>query len=152
MGQDISKSITPPPLTFQDCLVNDQIDLPRYLYYCRRSDNMQNALYHRRMLSKKRQCQHFHVSPNKRQKTQRSVKKHKLMVRDKDGLLREMVPTDTLWYLLYISNPPNNQRMLKLFRNRFRLPYDSFVELSETISTHPIFKRWTRSDAVGIKP
>ena len=88
----------------------------------------------------------------KKQKKIRSVKKYKTMVRDRDGLLRELLPTDTLWYLFYISNPPNTERLLKLFRRRFRLPYDTFITLSNDISTNPIFDRWNRCDAVGVKP
>ena len=102
---------------------------------------MQTTFYCRRISSKRRKHQHLHVSSNKRHKTPRSVKKHKLMVRDKDGSLRQLLPIDTLWYILYILNPPSNPRMLKLFRNRFRLPYESFLELSENIWTHPIFER-----------
>ena len=106
MGQDVSKTITPSPLTFLDCLVNDQIDLSRYLFYRRRQDFIMQTAHHKMMLSKKRKRQYLNVVSKKRQKRHRSVKKHKLLVRDKDGSLRELLPTDTLWYPLYISNPP----------------------------------------------
>ena len=39
MGQDISKSITPPPLTLHHCFVDGKIDIPRYLYYRRKLDD-----------------------------------------------------------------------------------------------------------------
>ena len=42
--------------------------------------------------------------------------------------------------------------MAKLFRNRFRLPYKSFLSLSEEVVNNPMFARWTRSDVVGDKP
>ena len=75
MGHDVSKSITPPPLTFQDCFLNDQINISRYLYYCRTSDSlMQTVFYHRRMSLKKRKRQHVHIDLNKKQKRNRSVK------------------------------------------------------------------------------
>ena len=153
MGQDISKSITPPPLTLQDCLTNGQIDLPRYLYYRRRSNHLIHTISgNRKLLQKKRKCNHLDLTQHKKQKKIRSVKKYKMMVRDRDGLLRELLPIDTLWYLFYISNPPNTERLLKLFRRRFRLPYDTFITLSNDISTNPIFDRWNRCDAVGVKP
>ena len=82
----------------------------------------------------------------------RSVKRHKILVRDDDGHLREIRPEDTLWYLLYVVHPPTCTNTLKLFRLRFRLPYASFIELSNDIATHPIFERWTRNDAIGEKP
>ena len=42
--------------------------------------------------------------------------------------------------------------MDKLFRNRFRIPYESFLSLSEEVMNNPMFARWTRSDAVGDTP
>ena len=153
MGQDISKSIIPPPLTLQDCFVNGQINLARYLYYRRRSNHLMHAISgDRKLLKKKRKYNHLDFIQNKKQKKLRSTKKYKSMVRDRDGVLRELLPTDTLWYLLYISIPPNTPRMLKLFRRRFRLPYDTFLTLSNEISTNPMFARWNRCDAVGVKP
>ena len=80
------------------------------------------------------------------------MKRYKILVRDIDGSLREIKPTDTLWYLLYVNQPPTNQRMHRLFRRRFRLPYDSFLSLSEDIMVHSCFARWTRCDAVGVSP
>ena len=59
----------------------------------------------------------------------RSVKRHPMLVRDSNGTLRDLRPEDTLWYLLYVANPPVTLRMLKLFRLRFRVPYDTFFDL-----------------------
>ena len=39
MGSNLSKSITPPPISFQDCLINGNVDIARYLYYCRKKDD-----------------------------------------------------------------------------------------------------------------
>ena len=80
------------------------------------------------------------------------MKRHKLFVRDNDGSLREIRPIDTLWYLLYVNQPPQNERMYRIFRSRFRLPYDSFLRLSEDIMDHSCFAQWTRCDAVGESP
>jgi len=38
MGQNVSKSLIPPPLTLQDCLVNGKVDLARSIYYRRQQD------------------------------------------------------------------------------------------------------------------
>ena len=78
----------------------------------------------------------------------RSVKHHKLIVIDKDGTLREIKPEDTLWYFLYVAIPPSSNRMMKLFRLRFRLPYASYLSLSADIKRHEIFSQWTRCDTV----
>ena len=87
-----------------------------------------------------------------RNKSQRSIKRHKLMVRHEDGSLREIRPVETLWYLLCVPNPPTSERMSKLFRLRFRLPYQSFMSLSDEMQEHDMFQRWTRVDAVGDPP
>ena len=91
----------------------------------------------------------IHLLTTKRES--RSVKRHKLLVRDNDGSLREIRPEDTLWYQLYVNQPPQDERMAKLFRNRFRLLYESFLTLSEEVMNDPMFVRWTKSDAVGKK-
>ena len=77
------------------------------------------------------------------------MKRHKLLVCNDDGLLRETQPQDTLWYLLYVNQPPLNDRMHQTFRNRFRIPYESFLSLSVDISEDPLFAQWSRTDAVG---
>ena len=153
MGSNLSKDITPPPLTLQDCLVNGSICLSRYYYYRKRSDNYSEAIQREGTHWNTKRKRAVVVQERKvRKKRQRSVKRHKLMVRDEDGTLREIRPVDTLWYLLYVSNPPTSERMSKLFRLRFRLPYQSFISLSDEIQEHDIFKRWTRVDAVGDPP
>ena len=42
--------------------------------------------------------------------------------------------------------------MLKSFRNRFRLPYSSFIELADEIHEHESFNRWRCSDCTGEQP
>ena len=62
------------------------------------------------------------------------------------------MPTDPLWYLLYVNQAPANERLHRLFRTRFRMPYDSFISLSHELMSHSSFRRWTRCDAVGKQP
>ena len=81
----------------------------------------------------------------------RSVKQHPMLVRDSNGTLRDLRPEDTLWYLLYVANPPVTLRMLKLFRLRFRVPYDTFLILVEDIKEDDRFSQWNSSDATGVK-
>ena len=92
------------------------------------------------------------LSKKKRKNTSRSVRRYKLLVRDNDGSLREIRPEDTLWYLLYVNQPPLNERIHRLFRSRFKIPYETFLKLSVDITNHSCFKQWTRADAVGNKP
>ena len=153
MGNNISQNITPPPLTLTDCLINGRINIPRYYWYKRRQDHyLRNLRSSDNARRRKRKKQHFNNKPVVRRKARRSIKKHLLIVRDSDGNERELKPEDTLWYLLYVANPPYNDRMSKLFRLRFRMPYSSFLQLSDEISVHPIFQRWRNCDAVGERP
>ena len=116
MGHDISKDITPPPLTLQDCLVDGHMNLPCYFYYRRcmdyHSDNRDRISIRYR---KKRKFKEDVGVMNIKKNIIRTVKRHKLMVRDSDGSLRELCSKDTLWYLLYVANPPTSKRMSKLF-------------------------------------
>ena len=116
MGQSISSSITPPPLTLQDCFVDGQIDIARYLYYRRRSDDISLSCVERRKRLRRRRMRCSTVrNANTLIRAKQSVKRHALFVRDSNGELRELRPEDTLWYLLYVANPLMNMQMKKLF-------------------------------------
>ena len=153
MGQDLSTALTPPPLTLQDCIVNRRFDITRYLYFRRTLDHYEDVedIISNNASRKRRSSSKMEI-PRKKARMPRSIKRHKLFVRDNDGSLREILPTDTLWYLLYVAHPPQNKRFSDKFRLRFRLPYESFLQLSEDIKHHELFKQWTRCDAVGNHP
>ena len=138
MGQDISKSLNPPPLSLQDCLVNGKFDLTRYVYYRRKIDMINDDISSHQLQRKRK----FNNETDIKKSAQpRSVKRHKLLVRNDDGSLRELTPEDTLWYLKYVKTPPWNDRLKKQFRNRFRMPYQSFIDLHESIDCDPLFHR-----------
>ena len=67
-------------------------------------------------------------------------------MRTLEGELREILPTDTLWYMLYIANPLRNKRLFKQFRFRFRMPYKSFLSLSDELVNHDILSRYVAKD------
>ena len=153
MGQGLSTAINPPPLTLQHCLLDGVIDVGRYTYYRRRCDYANEFVEnHRRSALKKRKLCKIETNVTKKRKAQRSVKRHGIFVRDDDDSLREIRPTDTLWYMLYVVQAPANARLHRLFRTRFRMPYDNFISLSHEVKAHSSFRRWTRCDAVGEKP
>ena len=109
--------------------------------------NRQNKL-------RRKKLKHFTVkeSNNPKCRQTRYVKSHKVIVRDDDGSLCEIKPTDTIWYLRYVAHPPLTQRLIKPLRFRIRIPYDSFLSMSDVIDSYPIFSRWTRCDDVGSDP
>ena len=61
---------------------------------------------------------------------------------DEDGNPTALDPKDTYWYRLYVMSPQlSNSKFGRKFRLRFWLPYDSFMELLQVISSHDIFNR-----------
>jgi hypothetical protein len=52
--------------------------------------------------------------------------------RTEDGDLERIKPTESFWCLYYVQNPLlEDDRFVKKFRNRFRLPYTQYRELVE---------------------
>ncbi len=47
-----------------------------------------------------------------------------------NGEVEEILPTESLWYILYISNPNTDcHRFQQKFRRRFRMPHSTFIGL-----------------------
>ena len=145
MGQDIPKTIIPPPLSLLDCFVNGRVDLSRYVAYRRRvdiqtADNLSRSKNNKR--KRKLNCfllKEFNLEKNKHH---RSVKRHKLIVRESNGALKDLKPTDTLWFLMYINQRPYYNILLKYFRLRLRLSYDMLLSLRDDIMEHELFLSW----------
>ena len=162
MGQDLSKAFVPPPTSFQHCFVDNEFSLPRYFLY-RRYRDLEDQQFKMMMdifsSRKKRKFDDLYFSNCDSASTvssasshTRSVKKHRLLVRTDDGKVRALKPTDTLWYLLYVKTPPQDNRLKSIFRTRFRIPYSYFIQLSSDIYEHDIFIRWKNCDATGEPP
>jgi hypothetical protein len=150
MGQDISKSYIPPPLSLRDCYVDGEIDLVRYrLYRKRQYKNLFIDVEAMIRKNKKRKVSDTENRTAKKPRTPRSVKRHHHQVRCEDGSLRNATSKDSNWYSLYIDNPPNSHRLLKRFRNRFRVPYPEYLGLVDDIKVHEIFSRWFNNDCTG---
>ena len=155
MGNNLSFSMIPPPLSLNDCVVDGELDIARYYIYKRRvrRETNQNAALNA-IINRKRKAA-TNVTPvskvGKRRRC-RSVGKYKLLVRNQDGTLREFLYSDTLWYLMYVQYPPQNNRLRKTFRNRFRLTHDSFVELACDMMNHELFVRWVTKNCASTDP
>ena len=81
---------------------------------------------------------------------QKRRKRFILARRKKDGELEAIPPTESMWYLLYVSCPfLNDPGFLKKFRRRFRIPYDSYIAFVEEARAKEWFPRWSRPDAMG---
>ena len=121
MGNSLEKALMDPSFTFQQCFDNDELDLARYLMYHRRIDEIDDAMsaaneiYSNIQEQKKRKLDSMEVNSSK-QTCIRTVKKHRILVREDDGSLCEVKPQDILRYLLYVRQPPRNKRLAALFR------------------------------------
>jgi DDE superfamily endonuclease len=82
---------------------------------------------------------------------QRRAKSLPMMMTMYNGEVHAYTPKMSLWYTLYVNNPQiDNPSFLNVFRARFRMPYESFLELVEKMKPLPQFQRWQRSDATNI--
>jgi hypothetical protein len=62
---------------------------------------------------------------------------------DEDGSKRPCLPRQTFWYSQYVLHPDlGDPHFHKIFRLRFRLPYEQFVELNERLESDSLFARW----------
>ena len=68
-----------------------------------------------------------------------------------DGSLREAVFEDSTWFRSCVQRLPVDKRSLKIFRQRFRIPYSLFVSSCDEIKSYELFDRWTNYDAAGKK-
>ena len=52
---------------------------------------------------------------------------------------------NTPWYYNYITNPyPDQEKWSRLFRLRFRMPYDAFLDLVDQCKKSSHFHKWTK--------
>jgi len=87
-------------------------------------------------------------SPQKKQRRRKYV----MARRNEDGQLEPIRCTESFWYIYYVENPLlEDEKFLKKFRIRFRLPYSNFEELSAECKASNLFMRWMSCDAVGQK-
>ena len=151
MGQEISQAYSRPPLSLRDCLVDGKLDLARYRLYSKRQYDDEYEDIHQTRLNKRKKVSYPPKSNHK--KVKRSVKKHHdIQVRGKDGNVRNATFEDSTWHTLYIQSPPDSKRRKKVFRRRFRLPFEIYLEMVNDITSHELFSRWTKKDCVGTEP
>ena len=118
MGQQLIKALIFKPLSFQECFVDGKIDIGWYYIYrcsCNHYDNDKEILRNIRM--KRKRVDDESSTSNKKKRHHRSMKRYRLLVRNNDGTIHELRPTDTLWYQLYVKNEMTCPRLLKLFHN-----------------------------------
>ena len=94
----MSSSTLPPPLSLRDCYVDGSLDVIRYYAFSRKRRQTNHSRVVLQSIidkSRRRSTKPVEAVLIKRQ-YYRSVKKHKILVRDPSGCIREIKPTDTL--------------------------------------------------------
>ena len=104
-------------------------------------DDIVNVL----MLRKRKRLVHEEKEPVARKRGK--YEKNSLFFTDpKTGDRSVMTYKHSMWWQNYIVNPqPEKQWWRELFRLRFRLPYDNYIQLAEMCNDSPLFSRWTRN-------
>jgi hypothetical protein len=90
-------------------------------------------------------------------KRRRSMKKNLFYKIDSDNKRIPITATQSSWYQLYVLSPNlDNQKFLKKFRLRFRLPYECYLELLDIVKEavdeegNLFFQCWMSCDATGL--
>ena len=108
----------------------------------------QRVLQRRRLLYKRElmddiEDESFDVMKLTPTKKKRRKKSPILARKTEDGELEEILPTESLWYIIYISNPNTTcKRFQQKFRRRFRMPYSSFLGLVANAKSGNWFPSW----------
>ena len=64
---------------------------------------------------------------------------------NEQGVTVVLSPEKTFWFMYYIKSPERGDNQFESkFRSRFRLPYDTFIELYEIVKKDILFIRWNR--------
>ena len=131
-----------------DCYTDGRLDVMKWSAQRRKDDEYFDAISEH-LISTSLGKSNDPPSQEERKKHQRRII---LARRNEDGELEPIPPTDSLWYHLYASCPQtNDSRWNKKFRRRFRVTYNSYLELVEEAREDNWFPRWSdgKKDAVG---
>ena len=97
MGQDISKAVTPPPLSFRDCLIDGRIDVAKYMIYSQsifEEDTFDMVEFSN--CNKRKRYDHDSVTSSNKKARQRSAKRFPILCRGDDGSIREVTSQDSI--------------------------------------------------------
>jgi len=126
--------------SLSDCLIDGIIDDQRFLQRCKMRRIMKR--YYDRFDGNFDDTQ----PPKKRRR-----KKIPILARmTEDGDLQGILPMQSTWYILYVSNPNLEcRRFQHKFRRRFRMPYSSFIQLVCDARSGNWFPSWMGSSCVN---
>ena len=80
------------------------------------------------------QLSHTNESGQRQSNKKTRISNHKVKYVNGNGERITLSPTKTFWWMYYLNFPDRGNRQFEnKFRNRFRLPYDSFQELYDLV-------------------
>jgi len=89
-------------------------------------------------------------SDEPKQKKSRNERTMLLELMLEDGTRRKATPRDTSWYFLYVLHPMIHcKKFHRVFRQRFRLPYNQFLEFMAQAREERWFPRWGKWNATS---
>ena len=114
------------PTSFLHCFDEDgEIDALRFFAYTRKLDEDEaNAVVVRKVRRKRRR------------------KKRKYIMLEHDGVSFPLTPKSSIFYSMYINSPVVDDDFCRLFKLRFRIPYQVFNLLLQDIKIHSMFSQW----------
>ena len=83
-------------------------------------------------------------------RSKRRMKKRHYVMIEHDGVSLLLTPKTSVFFHMYINSPVVDDDFYKLFKLRFRLPYQVFNRLLQDIKIHHMFSQWhDTTDSVG---
>ena len=120
MVKSICAALSSPPHTsLSQCFHKGHLSIHLYQKYRKQCDCLydDNNIYHhcKKFQLKKRNCLNSISSAKHSFCECHSVKKHYVLYQDNDNTLKRLVPRQTMWYYVYVKDPPRNLQLANLF-------------------------------------
>jgi hypothetical protein len=159
-----SESAAPTPSalavrTVFDCFKDGSFDFGLYRAYQerkrQRSDNEDEELLMLALALEEEENDYYfgNYDDNQRTRNGRSCKRRaQLFVLGPNNERIPLTPKVSPWYVSYVLYPQtDNEQFRQIFRRRFRLPHEQFIELVEKCRAYPEMEQWhqQKRDAAG---
>jgi hypothetical protein len=132
-------------ISILNCLNSQgQIIVDKYIMYRRQQDDdMQEALLRNETQLLEQQIVNV-------PRVRSCKRKERSKVCD-DGTIYTKTPTSSNWYMEYVNTPlVENDDFQSEFKNRFRLPFNTFMAITAELKSNDMFQRWCGNDCTGL--
>ena len=128
--------LIPAPTSFLQCFDDDnELDLEKFFAYRRNQDREEQQRRNNLII-------HGPLAHGNNIRFRRFKKRPSGIVFP-NGEQFQVTPRSSVWYIVYVTNPVlEDENFHKKFRLRFRVPYDSFIRLSQEMKRSTLFEQW----------